>query len=97
MTLLGSGEQEDEASPWFELETQIICSELTTICCISGFSEYIYKWCSVRVARYRQRSRTALSKEKEYLTSAKPPLVLPEEPVDVSLLQPLGGEPDSKN
>lgn len=96
MTLLGSGEQEDEASPWFESETQIFCSELTTICCISGFSEYIYKWCSVRIARYRQCSRTALSKEKEYLTSAKPPLVLPEEPVDVSLLQPLGGEPDSK-
>ncbi|XP_070241384.1 SUN domain-containing ossification factor isoform X5 [Bos mutus] len=95
VTLLGSGEQEDETSPWFESETQIFCSELTTICCISSFSEYIYKWCSVRVARYRQRSRTALSKQKEYLMSAEPPLVLPEEPVDVSLLQPPGGEPDS--
>lgn len=95
VTLLGSGEQEDETSPWFESETQIFCSELTTICCISSFSEYIYKWCSVRVARYRQRSRTALSKQKEYLMSAEPPLVLPEEPVDVSLLQPSGGEPDS--
>ncbi|XP_043340494.1 SUN domain-containing ossification factor isoform X1 [Cervus canadensis] len=97
VTLLGSGEQEDETSPWFESETQIFCGELTTICCISSFSEYIYKWCSVRVACYRQRSRTALSKGKEYLTSAEPPLVLPEEPVDVSLLQPPGGEPDSKN
>ncbi|XP_025141707.2 SUN domain-containing ossification factor isoform X2 [Bubalus bubalis] len=96
VTLLGSGEQEDETSPWFESETQIFCSELTTICCISSFSEYIYKWCSVRVARYRPRSRTALSKQKEYLMSAEPPLVLPEEPVDVSLLQPPGGEPESK-
>uniref|UniRef100_A0A8C6FQE0 SUN domain-containing ossification factor n=1 Tax=Moschus moschiferus TaxID=68415 RepID=A0A8C6FQE0_MOSMO len=97
VTLLGSGEQEDETTPWFESETQIFCSELTTICCISSFSEYIYKWCSVRVARYRQCSRTALNKEKEYLTSTEPPLVLPEEPVDISLLQPLGGESDSKN
>ncbi|XP_040119415.1 SUN domain-containing ossification factor isoform X1 [Oryx dammah] len=97
VTLLGSGEQEDETSPWFESETQIFCSELTTICCISSFSEYVYKWCSVRVARYRQLSRTALSKEKEYLMSAEPPRVLPEEPVGVSLLQPPGGEPDSKN
>lgn len=97
VTLLGSGEQEDETAPWFESETQIFCSELTTICCISSFSEYVYKWCSVRVARYRQLSRTALSKEKEYLMSAEPPRVFPEEPVGVSLLQPPGGEPDSKN
>ncbi|XP_055275602.1 SUN domain-containing ossification factor isoform X4 [Moschus berezovskii] len=97
VTLLGSGEQEDETTLWFESETQIFCSELTTICCISSFSEYIYKWCSVRVARYRQCSRTALNKEKEYLTSTEPPLVLPEEPVDISLLQPPGGESDSKN
>ncbi|XP_058935517.1 SUN domain-containing ossification factor isoform X2 [Kogia breviceps] len=97
VTLLGSGEQEDETSPWFESETQIFCSELTTVCCISSFSEYIYKWCSVRVAHYRQRSRTAMSKEKEYLVSAQSPLVLPEESVDVSVLQPPGGEPDSKS
>lgn len=96
MTLLGSGEQEDESSPWFESETQIFCSELTTICCISSFSEYIYKWCSVRLALYRQRSRTAVSKEKDYLESAQPPLLPPAEPVDVSVLQPPGGELDSK-
>ncbi|XP_064334062.1 SUN domain-containing ossification factor isoform X2 [Camelus dromedarius] len=97
VTLLGSGEQEDETSPWFESETQIFCSELTTICCISSFSEYIYKWCSVRVAHYRQRSRTLESKEKDYLVSAQPPLVLPAESVDVSVLQPSGGEMDSKS
>ncbi|XP_045248775.1 SUN domain-containing ossification factor isoform X2 [Macaca fascicularis] len=96
VTLLGSGEQEDESSPWFESETQIFCSELTTICCISSFSEYIYKWCSVRVALYWQRSRTALSKGKDYLVSAQPPL-LPAESVDISVLQPLSGELENKN
>ncbi|XP_045403305.1 SUN domain-containing ossification factor isoform X3 [Lemur catta] len=96
VTLLGSGEQEDESSPWFESETQIFCSELTTICCISSFSEYVFKWCSVRVALYWQRSRTALSKGKDYLVSAQPPLLLPAESVEVSVLQPLSGELDSK-
>nr|XP_025733547.1 SUN domain-containing ossification factor isoform X5 [Callorhinus ursinus] len=96
VTLLGSGEQEDESSPWFESETQIFCSELTTVCCISSFSEYIYKWCSVRVALYRQRSRTAVSKEKDHLMSVQPPLPLPAESVDVLVLQPPSGELDSK-
>ncbi|XP_032147270.1 SUN domain-containing ossification factor isoform X8 [Sapajus apella] len=97
VTLLGSGEQEDESSPWFESETQIFCSELTTICCISSFSEYIYKWCSVGVALYRQRSRTALSKEKDYLVSAEPRLLLPAESGDVSVLKPLSKELENKN
>ncbi|XP_059529614.1 SUN domain-containing ossification factor isoform X2 [Myotis daubentonii] len=97
VTLLGSGEQEEESSPWFEAETQIFCSELTTICCISSFSEYTYKWCSLRVALYRQRSRTAVSEGKDDLVSAQPSLPLPAESVDVSVLQPPGGELDSKN
>ncbi|XP_077013103.1 SUN domain-containing ossification factor isoform X2 [Tamandua tetradactyla] len=96
VTLLGSGEQEDESSPWFETETQIFCGELTTICCISSFSEYIYKWCSIAVALYRQRSRTTLSQAKDCLLSA-PPLLSPAESADVSILQPLSGESDSKN
>ncbi|XP_004425091.1 PREDICTED: SUN domain-containing ossification factor isoform X1 [Ceratotherium simum simum] len=97
VTLLGSGEQEDESSPWFESETQIFCSELTTICCISSFAEYIYKWCSVRITLYRQRSRTDVSKEKDYLVSAQPPLLLLAESKDVSVLQPPSGELDSKS
>ncbi|CAK7310367.1 SUN domain-containing ossification factor [Vulpes lagopus] len=96
VTLLGSGEQEDESSPWFESETQIFCSELTTICCISSFSEYVYKWCSVRVALYRQRSRTAVGKGKDRLVLAQPPLLLPAESVDVLVLQPPSGDLDSK-
>ncbi|XP_021121071.1 SUN domain-containing ossification factor isoform X3 [Heterocephalus glaber] len=97
VTLLGSGEQEDESSPWFELETQIFCSELTTICCISSFSEYIYQWCSVRIAFYRQRSRAAVSKGKDCRVSAQPSILLPAQSVDVSVLQPPSGELDSKN
>ncbi|XP_036891250.1 SUN domain-containing ossification factor isoform X1 [Sturnira hondurensis] len=92
VTLLGSGEQEDESSPWFESETQIFCSELATVCCISSFSEYIYKWCSVRAALYRQRSRTAVDEGKDYRVPAHPPLLLPAESVAVSVLQPPGGE-----
>ncbi|XP_023366524.1 SUN domain-containing ossification factor isoform X2 [Otolemur garnettii] len=97
VTLLGSGEQEDESSPWFESETQIFCSELSTVCCVSSFSEYIFKWCSVRIALYWQRSRTAWSKGKNYLVSAQPPLLLPAESVEVSVLQPSKGELDSKD
>ncbi|XP_035298271.1 SUN domain-containing ossification factor isoform X1 [Cricetulus griseus] len=96
VTLLGSGEQEDESSSWFESETQILCSELTSICCISSFSEYIYKWCSVRIALYRQRSRTAMSKGKEFV-SAQPSLLLPVESVEVSLSQPPSGDVDNEN
>ncbi|KAM6218987.1 SUN domain-containing ossification factor [Rhynchocyon petersi] len=97
VTLLGTDEQEEESSPWFESETQIFCSELTTICCISSFSEYIYKWCSMRVALYRQRSRTTLRKEKAYLRSPQPPILLPPESVVGSILRLPSGELDSKS
>uniref|UniRef100_A0A8C6R5W4 SUN domain-containing ossification factor n=2 Tax=Nannospalax galili TaxID=1026970 RepID=A0A8C6R5W4_NANGA len=97
VTLLGSGEQEDESLTWFESETQILCSELTAICCISSFSEYIYRWCSMKIALYRQRSRAAMSKGKDYLVSAQPSLMLPIESIDVSVLPPPGEDVDSKN
>ncbi|XP_028386559.1 SUN domain-containing ossification factor isoform X5 [Phyllostomus discolor] len=96
VTLLGSGEQEDESSPWFESETQILCSELTTVCCVSSFSEYVYKWCSVRAALYRQRSRTAVEKGTDSLAPARPPLPPPAESVAVAVLQPPAGELDSE-
>ncbi|KAH0506667.1 SUN domain-containing ossification factor [Microtus ochrogaster] len=96
VTLLGSGEQEDESSSWFESETQILCSELTSICCISSFSEYIYKWCSFRIALYRQRSRTVMSKGKDFVP-VQPSLLLPVESVEVSVLQPSSGDVDNEN
>ncbi|XP_034368901.1 SUN domain-containing ossification factor isoform X1 [Arvicanthis niloticus] len=94
VTLLGSGEQEDESSSWFESEAQMLCSELTSICCISSFSEYIYKWCSVRIALYRQRSRT-VSKGKDSMSPQ--PSLLPVESVEVSVLQPPNGDVDNEN
>jgi hypothetical protein len=97
VTLLGSGEQEDESSTWFESETQIFCSELTTVCCISSFPECIYKQCSIRIALSRQRSRTIVSKGKDDFVSVQPPLLLPAESVDVSVLQLPSGELDNKN
>lgn len=96
VTLLGSGEQEDESSSWFESETQILCSELTSVCCISSFSEYIYKWCSFRIALYRQRSRTVMSKGKDFVP-VQPSLLLPVESVEVSVLQPSSGDVDNEN
>ncbi|PKU45780.1 sun domain-containing ossification hypothetical protein [Limosa lapponica baueri] len=59
VTLLPSDEdQEEEAASWFELETEKYCYDMTTACCISTFSEYLFKWCSVAVAMHRQRSKT---------------------------------------
>ncbi|XP_004626966.1 SUN domain-containing ossification factor [Octodon degus] len=97
VTLLGSGEQEDESSPWFESETQVFCSELSTICCISSFSEYIYQWCSARIAFYRQYSKSAMREGNDYHVPAQPSVSFPAEPVDASVLQPPSGELDSKN
>ncbi|KAG9483199.1 SUN domain-containing ossification factor isoform X2 [Eleutherodactylus coqui] len=65
VTLLGSDDQEEEKVSWFEFETQVYCGELATICCISTFSEYIYKWCSAIVAIHRQRSKPSEYKRKE--------------------------------
>ncbi|XP_077309122.1 SUN domain-containing ossification factor isoform X4 [Lithobates pipiens] len=65
VTLLGTDDQEEEKESWFEFETQIYCGELATICCISSFSEYIYKWCSAIVAIHRQRSKTYEYKRRE--------------------------------
>ncbi|KAM4860945.1 SUN domain-containing ossification factor isoform 3-T6 [Thomomys bottae] len=97
VTLLGSGEQEDESSPWFESESQIFCSELTTVCCISSFPEYIYKWCSVSITLYRQRSSTAVNKGKDAFLPDQPPLLHPAETLDVSVLQLPSEDLDSKN
>ncbi|KAM4022328.1 SUN domain-containing ossification factor isoform 2-T2 [Anomaloglossus baeobatrachus] len=65
VTLLGNEEQEEEKVSWFEFESQVYCGELATICCISSFSEYIYRWCSAIVAIHRQRSKPADYKQKE--------------------------------
>ncbi|XP_072504703.1 SUN domain-containing ossification factor isoform X2 [Notamacropus eugenii] len=96
VTLLGNDEQEEESPAWSELETQAYCSELATVCCVSSCSEYLLKWCSVRVALSRQRSRTVGSREAYYPVTAQPPLPLAPESLEVSVSQPLSEEFDSK-
>uniref|UniRef100_A0A8B9FEI6 SUN domain-containing ossification factor n=1 Tax=Amazona collaria TaxID=241587 RepID=A0A8B9FEI6_9PSIT len=58
VTLLPSDDQEEEASAWFELETEKYSCDMATVCCISTFSEYLFKWSSVAVAMHRQHSKT---------------------------------------
>nr|XP_033816851.1 SUN domain-containing ossification factor isoform X2 [Geotrypetes seraphini] len=90
VTLLGSGEQEEEKLIWFESETDLYCSELTTICCISSFSEYLFRWCSVIVALHRQQYNMleSIQKGDEKREAAQQPLAVP---TDVT--QPVIEEP----
>ncbi|XP_036610262.1 SUN domain-containing ossification factor isoform X1 [Trichosurus vulpecula] len=96
VTLLGNDEQEEESPAWSELETQLYCSELVTACCVSSCSEYLLKWCSLRVALSRQRSRTVGSREAYYPVTAQPPLPLATETLEASVSQPLSEELDNK-
>ncbi|NXT12371.1 SUCO factor, partial [Prunella fulvescens] len=75
VTLLSSDEQEEEAAAWFELETEKYCCDMAAVCCISTFSEYLLKWCSVAAAVHRQHSKTG--------GEERPP-----QPVDVQQPQP---------
>ncbi|KAM5147913.1 SUN domain-containing ossification factor isoform 2-T2 [Mantella aurantiaca] len=65
VTLLGTDDEDEEKESWFEFETQMYCGELATVCCISSFSEYIYKWCSAIVAIHRQRTKPYEWKRRE--------------------------------
>ncbi|KAM8805769.1 SUN domain-containing ossification factor [Eudromia elegans] len=95
VTLLPSDDQDEEASAWFELETQIYCYDMATICCISTFSEYLYKWCSVIVALHRQHSKSESKQEQDDSAVQQPQAVLPES-VHTSVDEPLPEELDSK-
>ncbi|XP_060088536.1 SUN domain-containing ossification factor isoform X1 [Heteronotia binoei] len=74
VTLLPSDEQEEETL-WFESETQIYCYELMTVCCISTFSEYLYKRCSAIIALHRYHSKKDTSWRKSYSAIFQPQLV----------------------
>ncbi|XP_041334926.1 SUN domain-containing ossification factor isoform X3 [Pyrgilauda ruficollis] len=75
VTLLSGDEQEEEAAAWFELETEKYCCDMAAVCCISTFSEYVLRWCSVAAAMHRQHSKTG--------GEERPP-----HPVDVQQQQP---------
>ncbi|XP_050818951.1 SUN domain-containing ossification factor isoform X5 [Gopherus flavomarginatus] len=85
VTLLPSDEQEEETSTWFESETEIYCCELVTVCCISSFSEYLYKWCSAAEAVHRQRSKTSESKQGDYSVTIQHSQPVPTESSNVSI------------
>ncbi|NWI11511.1 SUCO factor, partial [Crypturellus soui] len=95
VTLLPSDEQDEEASAWFELETQIHCYDMATICCISTFSEYLYKWCSVIIALHRQHSKSESKQEQDDSAVQQPQAVLPDF-IDTSVDEPVPKELDSK-
>ncbi|NXY88238.1 SUCO factor, partial [Alcedo cyanopectus] len=95
VTLLPSDDQEEEASAWFELETEKYCCDLATVCCISTFSEYLFKWCSVAVAMHRQRSKTEDKQRQDYSEVQLPQAVLTES-IHMSIDEPLPEQLDSQ-
>ncbi|OXB57994.1 hypothetical protein ASZ78_011804 [Callipepla squamata] len=96
VTLLTSEDQEEEKSAWFELETETYCYDLATVCCISTFSEYLFKWCSVAVAIRQQHRKTEGEQEQEDSAHAQPPQAVQPESVHVSVAEPLPEQLDSK-
>ncbi|NXV74513.1 SUCO factor, partial [Atlantisia rogersi] len=95
VTLLPSDDQEDDALAWFELETEKYCCDMATACCISTFSEYLFKWCSVAVAMHRQHRKTE-DKQEDYSADVQQPQVVPTQSMHASVDEPLPEQLDSK-
>ncbi|XP_074859051.1 SUN domain-containing ossification factor isoform X1 [Carettochelys insculpta] len=89
VTLLPSDEPEEETTTWFESDTRIYCYELATVCCISSFSEYLYKQCSAAEAVHRQRSKACESKQEVYSPTIERVQPAPTESLHVSVDEPL--------
>ncbi|NXT32372.1 SUCO factor, partial [Pelecanoides urinatrix] len=96
VTLLPSDDQEEEASAWFELETEKYCYDMATACCISTFSEYLFKWCSVAVAMHRQHSKTEGKQGQDYSADVQQPQAVLTESIHTSIDEPLPEQLDSK-
>ncbi|KFP54248.1 SUN domain-containing ossification factor, partial [Cathartes aura] len=96
VTLLPSDDQEEEALAWFELETEKYCYDMATACCISTFSEYLFKWCSVAVAMHRQRSKTEGKQGQGYSADVQQPQAVLTESIHTSIDEPLPEQLDSK-
>ncbi|KAM9279995.1 SUN domain-containing ossification factor isoform 2-T2 [Cariama cristata] len=96
VTLLPSDDQEEEASAWFELETEKYCYDIATVCCISTFSEYLFKWCSVAVAMHRQHSKTEGKQGLGYSADVQQPQALLTESIHMSIDEPLPEQLDGK-
>ncbi|NWV33760.1 SUCO factor, partial [Grantiella picta] len=96
VTLLSSDEQEEEASAWFELETEQYCYDMAAVCCISTFSEYLFKWCSVAVAMHRQHSKTGGEERPHYPVDVRQPQPALSESAQTAVEEPLPEQLDSK-
>ncbi|NWW48002.1 SUCO factor, partial [Pedionomus torquatus] len=97
VTLLPSDEdQEEEVAAWFELETEKYCYDMATACCISTFSEYLFKWCSVAVAMHRQRSKTE-GKQRQHSADVQQPQAVLIESIHTSIDEPLPQQLDHKD
>ncbi|NXX56756.1 SUCO factor, partial [Scopus umbretta] len=96
ITLLPSDDQEEEPSTWFELETEKYCYDMATACCISTFSEYLFKWCSVAVARHRQQSKTEGKQGQDYSADVQQPQAVLDESIHTSIDEPLPEQLDGK-
>ncbi|XP_053101732.1 SUN domain-containing ossification factor isoform X2 [Hemicordylus capensis] len=86
VTLLPSDEQEEEMS-WFESETQIYCYELVTVCCISSFSEYLYKWCSAIMTLERHHTKMDTSWEKYHSVASWQAQLIPTKSLHISVYE----------
>ncbi|KAM4774268.1 SUN domain-containing ossification factor isoform 6-T6 [Cyanocitta cristata] len=96
VTLLSSDDQEEEASAWFELETEKYCCDMAAVCCISTFSEYLFKWCSVAVAMHRQHSKTGGEERPRYPVNVQQPQPALTESTQTAVGEPLPEQLDSK-
>ncbi|KFV55027.1 SUN domain-containing ossification factor, partial [Tyto alba] len=96
VTLLPSDDQEEEALAWFELETEKYCCDMATVCCISTFSEYVFKWCSAAAAMHRQHSKTGGKQEQDYSADVQQPQAVLTESIHMSIDEPLPEQLDSK-
>ncbi|NXM47298.1 SUCO factor, partial [Gymnorhina tibicen] len=96
VTLLSSDDQEEEASAWFELETEKYCCDMAAVCCISTFSEYLFKWCSVAVAMRRQHSKTGGEERPRYPVDVQQPQPALSESAQTAVEEPLPEQLDSK-
>ncbi|XP_071421303.1 SUN domain-containing ossification factor isoform X2 [Pithys albifrons albifrons] len=96
VTLLSSDDQEEEASPWFELETEQYCCDMAAVCCISAFSEYLLKWCSVAVAMHQQHSKTGGREGPGHAADVQQPQAALTESVHAPADEPLPEQLDSK-
>ncbi|NWR44889.1 SUCO factor, partial [Regulus satrapa] len=96
VTLLSSDEQEEEAAAWFELETEKYCCDMAAVCCISTFSEYLLKWCSVAAAMHRQHGKTGGEERPPYPEDVQQPQPALTESAQTAAEEPLPEPLDSK-